>query len=391
MQDKPRLPKNVWAMGFVSFFNDIASETIYPIIPIFLTSVLGAPVAIVGLIEGLAESTSSIVKVFSGWLSDKIRRRKPLVVVGYSVSTISKVIMGLATTWPLVLFARFLDRFGKGSRVAARDALIVESVTPEIRGRAFGLTRTLDSAGAVIGPLLALLLLAVFKDSYSTIFYIAAIPAAVGVVVLILLVKEARPAASKLHREIHLSDVKHFDPYLKVFMVVSGVFAIGNSSDAFLILRAKNLGLTTIAAVAAYVLFNITYSALSYPAGAWSDKIGPKKILAIGFGLFAVVYAALAITHQSFWLWFIFPVYGFYMALTDGVSKSYIASMVGSEISGTAFGLQQTIVGLGAFVASLTAGVLWHTSPSLAFWLGSAMAVVALVIFLSYRKKPVPA
>ena len=382
------MPKNVWAMGLVSFFNDIASETIYPIVPIFLTTVLGAPVAIVGLIEGLAESVSSILKVFSGWFSDRIGKRKPLVVLGYSISTVSKLVMGLANDWPLVLFSRFLDRFGKGARVAARDALIVEGVAPAIRGRAFGLNRALDSAGAVIGPLLALLMLAVFKDNFKTIFFVAAIPAAIGVLVLVLLVREARPATNKLHKQIKLSQVKNFHPVLKIFLLVSAVFAIGNSSDAFLILRAKDLGLTTILAVAAYVLFNICYSAFSYPAGAWSDKIGAKKILVIGFATFTLVYGALALINQSIWLWIIFPIYGFYMAMTDGVSKSYMSSMVQPEISGTAFGLQQTIVGLGAFVASLTAGYLWHFSPSLPFWLGSAMSFIALIIFLSYRGTP---
>ncbi len=384
---KPRLPKNVWAMGLVSFFNDIASEIIYPIVPIFLTVVLAAPVAIVGFIEGIAEATASILKVFSGWFSDRVGRRKPLVVFGYTLSSVSKLLMALATTWPFVLVARFTDRFGKGSRVAARDALIVESVSPELRGRAFGLNRALDSAGAVVGPLLALLLIAVFHDSFRTIFFIAAIPAFIGVGLLITLVKDVRRPENRLHHPIHFANMKQLDDSLKMFLLVSAVFAIGNSSDAFLILRAKNLGLSTVLAVAAYVLFNISYSVFSYPAGVLSDKIGAKRIMAVGFALFTIVYAGMALVQESFWLWVLFPIYGIYMALTDGVSRAFIASKVQPAMSGTALGLQQTIVGIGAFVASLAAGFLWQKSPSLPFWLGSVMAFIALIIFLSYRKR----
>jgi len=380
------ISKNVFVLGLVSFFNDVASEMIYPLVPIFLTSVLGAPVAIVGLIEGIAESTASVLKVVSGWLSDKWRKRKPFVVAGYSFSAISKILLSLAFSWPFVLIARFVDRFGKGTRTSARDALITESSENSIRGRSFGFHRSLDTLGAVVGPLIALLAIHFLDNKFRLIFFLAFIPAFIGILLLLFFVKEKK-------KEANSSPAFHFNwrnlnPSFKIFLLISFIFALGNSSDAFLILRAQNLGLSLILVVLAYVLFNFTYAIFSIPAGIISDKIGPKKVLLGGFLLFSAVYLFFGLAHSSLFLWFLFPVYGIYMALTEGVGKAYISNLVPQEKSGTAFGVYQTAIGLCTFFASLIAGLLWtYIDVSAPFIFGSIIAVISAFLFVVLEKK----
>jgi len=380
------ISKNVFALGLVSFFNDIASEMIYPIVPIFLTSVLGAPVAIVGLIEGIAESTASILKVVSGWLSDKFQRRKPFVVAGYSFSAISKIILSLAFSWLFVLIARFIDRFGKGTRTSARDALIAESSENSVRGRAFGFHRALDTLGAVVGPMVALLAIHFLDNNFRLIFFLAFIPAFIGILLLLFFVKEKK-------KEANSSSTFHFnwhnlDPSFKIFLLISFIFALGNSSDVFLILRAQNLGLSLSLVVLAYVLFNFTYAIFSIPAGIISDKIGPRKVLLAGFLLFSAVYFFFGLIHSSLFLWLLFPVYGLYMALTEGVGKAYISNLVPPEKTGTAFGVYHTIIGLTTFFASLFAGLLWtYIGVSAPFIFGSIMAVISAFLFVALEKK----
>lgn len=383
---KSKISKNVIILGFVSLFNDFASEMIYPIVPLFLTTVLGAPVTVVGLIEGMAESTASILKIFSGWLSDRFRKRKIFVLLGYSFSTISKVLIGLAYSWPLVLFARFFDRVGKGVRTSARDALITEYSEESTRGRSFGYHRAMDTIGAVIGPLVALLLLYIFHENLRPIFFLAFIPGVIGVLLLFFLVKEKySPALSKARPKLSW---KSLDPSLKVFIIISSVFAIGNSSDAFLILRAQNLGLTVTMTILAYVLYNLTYTIFSTPAGIISDKIGPRKVLFSGFIIFGLVYLAFGLINSNWLIWLLFPIYGCYIAFTDGVGKAYIANLTTPENSGTAFGIFQTITGLCAFFASLLAGFLWkYISVGSPFIFGSIMAFVAAVLFVIMQKK----
>ncbi len=385
-QNKERgISKNVKILGFVSLFNDFASEMIYPIVPLFLTNVLGAPVAVVGLIEGLAEATASILKVVSGWLSDKFRKRKIFVFLGYSFSTISKLLIGLAYSWPLVLFARFLDRFGKGVRTSARDALITEYSSGSNRGLSFGYHRAMDTVGAVIGPLCAILLLSFFQGKMRPIFFIAFIPGLIGVLLLLFLVKEksnqsVKAAAPKVNW-------KNMDPAFKTFLFISLVFAMGNSSDAFLILRAQNLGLAVTTTILVYVLYNFTYALFSTPAGIISDKIGPRKVLISGFIIFALVYLAFGLIDKSIWLWLLFPIYGSYIALTDGVGKAYIANLTTPENSGTIFGFYQTATGLATFFASLLAGLLWqYVSVRSPFILGGVMALIAASLFAILQK-----
>jgi MFS family permease len=380
------ISKNVFVLGLVSFFNDVASEMIYPLVPIFLTSVLAAPVAIVGLIEGIAESTASILKVVSGWLSDKWRKRKSFVIAGYSFSAISKILLSLAYSWPFVLFARFIDRFGKGTRTSARDALIAESSENTVRGRAFGFHRALDTLGAVVGPLLALLAIHFLDNKFRPIFFFAFIPAFIGILLLLFFVEEKK-------KEINSSPTFHFnwreiDPSFKNFLFISFIFALGNSSDAFLILRAKNLGLSLSLVVLVYVLFNFAYAIFSMPAGIISDKIGPQKVLLFGFLLFSAVYLFFGLAPSSLFLWFLFPIYGIYMALTEGVGKAYISNLVPQEKTGTAFGVYQTTIGLCTFFASLIAGLLWtYIGVSTPFIFGSIMAVISAFLFVVLEKK----
>ncbi|MFA5393080.1 MAG: MFS transporter [Candidatus Ratteibacteria bacterium] len=383
---KVGVSRNVFALGIVSFFNDIASEMLYPVVPIFLTTVLGAPVAVVGLIEGIAESTASILKVVSGWFSDRFRSRKPFLVGGYSCSALSKVLLGLAYSWPLVLLARFVDRFGKGIRTSARDALIVESTkVGKGQGRSFGFHRGMDTAGATLGPLFTILLLRHFKDNLRPIFFLAFIPALLGILFLLFFVKEKK---KETKRFIFTFRWRELDRSFKVFLLVSFVFALGNSSDVFLILRAKNLGLSTILTILAYVLYNLTYALFSFPAGIVSDRIGPKKVLVSGFLIFSVVYLFFGIATRSFFLWLLFPVYGIYMAFTEGIGKAYIAGLVPSAKAGTAFGFYQTVTGVCIFFASLLAGLLWtYVSPRSPFIFGSVTALTACIIFIVWEKR----
>lgn len=378
---KTKIPANVIWLGFVSLFNDIASEMIYPIVPIFLTSVLGAPMAVIGLIEGVAESTASLLKVFSGWFSDLIGQRKPLTVFGYSFSTVSKLFLALAYAWPMVLLARFIDRFGKGIRVSARDALIADSTEPGSRGAVFGFHRSMDTLGAVGGPLLAIGLMAIFHDRFRLIFLISFIPALIGVLILQLFVKEVRkPVQAKEQIKVGWRD---FGARYNWFLLISLIFSLGNSSDVFLILRSKDLGLSTLLVVFAYVIYNITYAALSYPAGLMADKIGYRKVLFAGFFIFALVYAGFALTTSAVSVWILFAIYGFYIAFTEGVSKAYIADLAPKEQVGTAIGLYYTVTGVAVLFASLVAGWLWGAYGAAGpFYYGAAMALAACVLFL---------
>lgn len=378
------IPKNVFLLGLVSLFNDIASEMIYPIIPIFLTSVLGAPVSVMGFIEGVAEATASIMKFVSGYVSDKVHKRKIFVELGYGSSSLAKLLMGFAFSWPFVLFARFIDRFGKGVRTSARDSLLLQSATSENRGLIFGLHRAFDSAGAVIGPLLAILLLSILGENLRLIFLLAFIPSALGVLLLIVFVKEKR---QKKNGRMKLSfKWKNLNPSFKLFFLISIIFALGNSSDAFLILRSKDLGLTTTLVVLAYVLYNLSQTIFNTPAGELADKIGARKVFSMGLLIFAFVYFMFGIIKDPLLVWFVFPIYGLYIAFTDGVSKAYISYFIKEEESGTYFGIYQTGIALASFFASFAAGILWtNINPSATFFYGSAMALLALVVLFYGR------
>jgi MFS family permease len=394
------IKKNVFILGLVSFFTDISSEMLYPIIPIFLTTVLGAPMTIVGLIEGIAESTASIMKVISGWMSDKSGKRKPYVIFGYSLSTISKPLLAFAATWHFVLAARFLDRFGKGLRSSARDALIADSTEGKYRGKAFGFHQSLDTLGAVIGPLFALLFLYLLDGNYQIIFLIAFIPAMISVVLLFFFVSEKK-GEKKDSLKFKLSD---FSREFKIFLLITLVFALGNSSNVFLILRARNIfeisGIPSIITstfgsiaviaivVLTYVVYNITFSLSSMPAGMLSDRIGRRNVMVGGFLVFSLVYLGFALANEGYQIWILFAIYGFYMAMTEGVSKAFVVDMVPSEKRGTAIGLYYTATGLLALASSIIAGLLWDlVGVSAPFLFGSAMALVAAVMMMAWLPK----
>ncbi len=382
------IPKNVFILGLVSFFNDLSSEMIYPIVPLFLTSVLNAPVSVVGLIEGIAESTAAIGKFLFGYLSDRTGKRKPFVIAGYGMAALSKPLIGLATVWPLVLFARFVDRLGKGLRTSARDSLLLQNATSQNRGYIFGFHRAFDSLGAVFGPLIALVLLASFAQNMRLIFFLAFIPAVVSVILLFVFVREKRSSTSAEKK--FTFNIRHLSPTFLFFFAVSMLFYLGNSSDAFLILRAKNLGLSTTMAVLTYVLYNISQTVFATPAGKLADKIGAKRVFSAGLLVFALVYFLFGFIRTATLLWILFPFYGIYIAFTDGVSKAYIANFFHQENSGSYFGLYQAGIALCAFFASFIGGILWTTfGPSATFYFGAIMAFAAffsLLLGKSFKK-----
>ncbi len=386
--DEQKVPKNVFILGLVSFFNDVASEMVYPIVPIFLISVLKVSTPIIGLIEGIAEATASLGKFIFGYLSDKIGSRKPFVSSGYALSSISKVFIGLAQGWPLVLFTRFIDRLGKGIRTGARDSLLLQNTTKKNKGFIFGYHRAFDSAGAVLGPIIGLILIYFLKENLRFVFYFAAIPGLIGVLLLIILVKEKKiPRQTEVNNKNKINiNWNNFSPRLKLFFIVSIIFSLGNSSDAFLILRAKNLGLTTLLAVLTYVVYNLSQTLLATPMGKLADKIGAKKVFEGGLLVFALVYFFFGFIKNPIFLWLLFPIYGVYIAATDGVSKAYVSEFITEKESGSYFGLYQMAIAVSAFFASWLAGILWYKiSPAATFYYGSVMALTAFLL-LSYDK-----
>lgn len=382
-----KIPRTVFVLGLVSFFNDLASEMIYPIVPIFLTAVLHTSVPVLGFIEGFAEATASITKYFFGTYSDYVRKRKIFVILGYGFGALSKVLIGFAYAWPFVLFARFVDRLGKGFRTAPRDSLLLENATAENKGFIFGFHRAFDSLGAVVGPLVALIVLYLLKNNLRFTFFIAFIPGVIALLLLIFLVKEK-------HHETHEKRTvvkirwKLLEPKLKLFLFISFLFSLGNSSDTFLLLNAKNLGLSTMLVVLVYVLYNISQTMFATPAGQLADKVGARKVFSWGLLVFAIVYFFFGLVRNPFWLWVLFPIYGVYIAATDGVSKAYIAEFITKKESGTFFGAYYTLTAIGAFLASFIGGFLWSIiSPSATFFYGSIMAFLAFIILVTFQKK----
>jgi MFS family permease len=383
----PGVERNVFRLGIVSFFTDISSEMIYPLVPIFITETLGAPRAILGAIEGLAESTTSMFRVVSGWLSDKVGKRKPFALAGYSVSAVAKLFLAVAFHWPVVMFARVADRFGKGLRTSPRDALIAQWTPPSVRGRGFGFHRAADTAGAVVGPLAALALLALIGENYRPIFAISLVPAVLAVIVL-RGVSDRPPAPDARGSQPRLR-FRDFGGAYYVFLGISLVFALGNSSDVFIILRARNVGLGVSEAVLAYALYNVVYALLAMPAGIASDRVGRRRVIAGGFAVFAAVYFGFAVVDAGAYVWLLFAVYGIYMALTEGVGRALVTDFVGAQWRGTALGLYQGAMGLMILLSSVLAGVLWdQVGASAPFFLGGSTAALAflLAVFLLPRR-----
>ena len=391
-----RLPRNVWVVTATSFLMDISSEMIMNLLPLFLFNVLGVRTAAIGAIEGVAESTASLLKMFSGWLSDKLGERKRLAVIGYAVSTVVKPFLYLATTWGGVLAVRFGDRVGKGIRTAPRDALVADSVDESQRGIAFGLHRAGDTAGAVVGIGIALLILLatqrgsmeLSRPSFQLVVLASMVPAILAVLVLALGARETKIEGARA-RPPKLS-LAGFDRRFRYFLLVIVVFTLGNSSDAFLILRAQNAGLTVPGVLGMMLTFNLVYAVVSSPAGALSDRFGRRRFLVVGWLLYAVVYLGFARATAGWHTWALMGVYGVYYGMTHGVAKAFVADLVPPERRGTAYGIYSAAVGVMALPASLIAGVLWQGvggwggfGPSAPFLAGSALALVATIMLAS--------
>ncbi len=379
---------NVIKLGWVSALTDISSEMLYAVTPLFLTTVLGASASVLGLIEGIAEGTASVLKGVSGWHSDRIRKRKIFIFGGYSLSALAKPLIAIAMAWPLVLLARFLDRFGKGVRTSARDALIADSCPPEWRGRAFGLHRAMDTAGALVGVAISLGLLMILKtsrpegESMRWLYWIAFLPALVGVL-LIAGVREVKPTATVGAKRA--VDLRFGREYYGVLILFS-LFTLGCSSDVFLLLRARAAGWSAEAVIGAYLCYNGVYSLLSYPFGKWADRVPKARLLGGGFLVYAVAYFGFAMLPSPWLVWPLFMIYGCYIALTEGVSKALISNLVSSEVRGTAIGFFYMVTGLLAVLASVAAGILWdQVSPSAPFYLGAVLALIAGLGFLFWR------
>lgn len=386
---RPPIPKTVWALGFVSFFMDASSEIIHALLPLFLTTTLGASVAFVGVIDGVAESTAAIVKAFSGYLSDRLGRRKPLILLGYGLAALSKPLFPLAGGAMVVLGARFADRIGKGLRGAPRDALVAD-VTPEaIRGRAYGARQALDTAGAVVGPLLAVALMAAFTGDMRAVFWVAVLPAGLAVACVVFGVEDRRrePRGSKTRAPIHFRDVRKLSAAFWAVVALGVVFTLARFSEAFLILKANAEGLTPALAPLVLVVMNVVYAFGAYPAGALSDSLHERGLL--GLGLMALIAAdlSLALASGLFGVFAGVALWGAHMALTQGLLAKLVAARAPAALRGSAFGIFNLATGLSLLAASVLAGLLWdRIGPAAPFLAGAGFAAFAgLMLAVGFR------
>ena len=376
--DDEGLSPVVVRLGWVSFFTDAASEMLYPLVPIFLTVTLGAPVAALGVVEGLADGVASGLKAVAGAIADRFRHHRALVAVGYGVSALSKPLLALAPNWGVVAGLRVTDRVGKGIRGVPRDVMIDEATPPAQRGRAFGFHRTMDTAGAVVGPLIALAALALLGQSkLRPVFLIAVVPGLASLLLIRRLPPSDRPVEKGPTSDAPLPWRGRFGWLVVVLLV----FGLGNSSDAFLLLRAKNLGLSANDVILAYALYNLVYAAVSLPAGIRADRLGRGRVFGAGLVVFALVYAGFGIAHTGVVVWPLMAVYGLYMGLTDGVGRALALEFVPATARGRALGVTQAVTGASVLVAGVTAGLLWdHLSPAAPFVLGAIMAAGAAAL-----------
>lgn len=380
-KNRPRMwfGRNIICLGMVSMFTDLSTEMSYPIVPIFLKEVLKTQPLFIGLIEAIAESTASILKTFSGYISDRLKKRKLFIFVGYTFSAAVKPLLAFATQVWHVLLVRFADRFGKGIRTAPRDALIADSAKEKYLGRAYGFHRTMDTLGAVLGPLLAFIILTLSLQNYRLLFGLAFIPGLIAVLFIVFGVREIVPEAKKIFN----FSFKKLNPQFKLFLVLMVIFTLGNSSDAFLILRARDLGIAASAIPLLWLTFNISYFLWSYPAGVISDRIGRVITIFLGLLIFSVVYGTLAFNQNVFFVWIIFIIYGLYYGLTEGNLRAYVAELTSAETRATAFGIYHTIVGITLLPANLLMGFLWQRlgfKPALL--VGSALSLVSGLLLL---------
>ncbi len=391
------LPRNVWAVSLTSFFMDISSEMVINLLPLFLAGVLGVKTNVIGLIEGVAEMTASLLKVFSGWLSDRLRARKWLAVAGYGLSTLAKPFFYWAQSWTAIGAVRWADRVGKGVRTAPRDALVADSIGEEQRGLAFGLHRAADTGGAVLGLVIALLAVwlaqagggSLQERTFRTIVLLSLIPAGLAVLSLALGARDVPVTGQQALPRFAFRSLGR--PFI-IFMVIVGIFDLGNSSDAFLILRAQERGLSVIGILAMLATFNLIYALVSTPAGSLSDRIGRRKVIVGGWLVYAAIYLGFALAGKGWQVWALYAIYGLYYGLAYGTAKAMVADIVAPEVRGTAYGSYNAMLGILDLPASVIAGVLWQGvggwggfgAPA-PFFFGAAMALIAAVALLLWR------
>ncbi|GAP16141.1 permease of the major facilitator superfamily [Longilinea arvoryzae] len=393
------LPRNVWAVGLTSFFMDISSEMVLNIVPLFLSNVLGVQTSIIGLIDGIAEAIASILKLFSGWLSDKTGGRKWLAVAGYALSALSKPFFYFASSWELIGGVRWADRVGKGIRTAPRDALVADSVTPKTRGLAFGFNRAMDKAGAVLGILIAALAvwltqkssIQLTKPTFQMIVLISLVPAFLAVLSLMI---GARDVVVKGQRAAPKFSLRGMGKPFNTFLVIVGIFTLGNSADSFLVLRAQDLHVSVIGILVMLAMYNLIITLVATPAGSLSDRIGRRKLIIGGWLVYALIYFGFAFASQGWQVWLLYVTYGLYFGLAFGTTNAMVADLVPENLRGTAYGTYNATVGLLAFPASFIAGILWQgigswngLGPSAPFLFGGMLALIAALLMAFWMPK----
>jgi MFS family permease len=379
--------KNIFFLGLVSFFNDFASEMIYPLLPLFLTIVLKAGAASLGVIEGVAETTASLLKFLSGYWSDKYRRRKPIFASGYALSNAVRPLIGVAGSWWHVLLLRFSDRIGKGIRTAPRDALMADSAQESKRGLVFGFQRAMDNAGAIMGPLTAAIMLPLLHNNLRTLFFLSAIPGVLALIVVFFFVKEVKPKKSPPRMTIK-EGLAGVDANFRYYLLVVLFFTLGNSSDAFLLLRASDAGISEAHIPILWMVLSIVKAVTGIPGGYISDKIGRKKVIISGWVVYAAIYVAFAFVTTSAGIWILFGLYGIYFGLTEGAERALVADLVGEDRRGTAYGLFNLTVGIAALPSSVIFGVIWqYVGFEYAFAMGAGFALLASVMLLFVRPR----
>ncbi len=395
------LPRNLWAVSLTSFFMDISSEMVINILPLFLSNVLGVKTNIIGVIEGVAEATASLLKVFSGWLSDKLKSRKWLAVAGYGISALAKPFFYIANSWSMIAGVRWADRVGKGIRTAPRDALVADSIDEERRGLAFGFHRAADTGGAVLGLLIALGVVWAAQtnsvqlgaSTFRTVVLFSLIPAFLAVLSLVLGAEEVEV---NKERELPKFKIRSLGKPFMIFLLIVGVFDLGNSSDAFLVLRAQERGVSVIGILAMLAVFNLVYSLISTPAGSLSDRVGRRRLIIGGWLVYALIYLGFGLAQTGWQVWVLYVIYGFYYGMAYGTAKAMVADLVPEELRGTAYGTYNAVLGVLDLPASVIAGFLWQGAgnwqgfgPSAPFLFGAGMALIAAILMLVWMPKVV--
>lgn len=380
------ITRNIFLLGLVSLFTDLGSQMIFPLIPLYLVSVLGTGASVVGICEGAAETTASLIKVFSGYWSDRLKRRKPFVFVGYSLSAITKPLFALAGAWPLVLTVRMIERVGKGIRSAPRDAIVAESVDRSVRGKAYGFHRAMDGLGSVLGAFLAFILLSTTNSDYARIFLLAGIPG-IAAVLFILFIKEPEGREGQQIKTASMRvSFRALPANLRLLIVAASVFYLGHFGYAFLLLRAKDIGLTDQTAILLYVLFYVVYVIAAIPAGMLSDRVGRKPVLMASYLIFAIVSLGLIFTDSLHSVLPFFAIYGMSFAMFDSVQRAYVVDFAPEHLRATALGTFHAAVGLVALPGGYIAGMLWDTiGPEATFVYGLTLAVISSLLLLSVK------